>query len=578
MPAKRPTPIEQINEMFAEFQRNNPATHEVNSIDESDSDVRLLLLAFAHMTTSLDEKIEYQNNDLYQMASSALLGTLAHAKPRATLVQFTPFEEFPSPVLVKKGMRIEEDLDQYSEEEQPKRDPISYATCHDFTLYPYYKQSCHFDAETRTIHLQLQCVSPNPASLDISTLALHCVGAEKPEYSTKLFMLLLRDLDRIIVRSGEEEVSHTLDASALKPTGFSYHNGLFTQQPTDIDIDNWGSYFLLPEKLQSFALDCRKARHIFARKSNLVIIDFVLKEGNATLAAHELDALRINVATCSNLFAESAGSRLINHQKSVVHLQSKSKKPVHSVAKVFGVLADGTKRNYHDINDITLFSLDKTYAYNARLPNTKNDNIHEVALELAWGADAQLHEDEAITALLYCTDGAHQLSANLSRPMVKSGVAQFNTERIGQMSHYVPGLDSLRAVSVLLEQRAVNQFTLQTATQLRKYLQHIAALFVCKETKKDIDGILNALRNVTVKNDSILHKGRILYGQEVVVYLDHKEFPSNGNIYLFGYLLNALYASFTPFNYYSSLVLKSSDNMTLFEYDVQIGSSVVRDA
>ncbi|RWX48848.1 type VI secretion protein, VC_A0110 family, partial [Candidatus Electrothrix marina] len=227
--------LHNIKSLAREFAELHPAVASMLSGQSTDPDVERLLEGTAFLTGLLKQKLEDSLPEIIHLLTELVFPHFLRSVPSLTLIQFIPKNGLQETIRIPGGTSLR------SAEIQGTS--CLFRTCFSCDVNPLRMVKIEKDdvsSRNQSITLHLELTGGSLATWRPDSLSFFLGGSYS--VASNLFMVLCLHLHRIIVRSGDEKYSCTLDSAMLKPASLKRENSL---QP--YPGRSFGGYRLLQE-------------------------------------------------------------------------------------------------------------------------------------------------------------------------------------------------------------------------------------------------------------------------------------------------------------------------------------------
>jgi type VI secretion system protein ImpG len=559
-----------LKDLGAEFSKAHPALAPMLSGPTADPDVERLLEGVAFLTGLLRQKLDDEFPELINELMHLIWPHYLRPIPSTTLIAFTP-----KPT-VKQSMTIPAEI-------QIASVPVEGTSClfkttSDVEIHPLNLLDASFSQPSGrppSIKLLLELNQLKLSDWQPKGLRFFLAG-DYPS-ATDLYFLLRRHLKRILLTPLEAGASAVLSPECLRPVGFS-------QQETLIPYPSQSypgyrmlqEYFIAPEKFLFLELVGWEQWHERGEGSQFEI-PFELDTLPFPLRIKK-DHFVLFVTPAINLFPHEADPIHLDHRKphylirpsgsSIDHHQ------VFSVEKVVGFV-HGTAEERHYV-PFELFNPDPQSipVYHVTVRSSPIKSGFDFYLSVAYPHGSPPPVSETLSLLLTCTNGSLPETLRLgdiSQPTSRSPeFVEFKNIKPPTNSVLPPlGTNLLWR---FLSHLSLNYLSLARAENLRALL----GLYLFPEgrertailaNKKRISGI----ENVEVKPSDRLVSGVMMRGREIKLNIRQDQFASQGDMFLFGCVLDQFLGGYASINSHTRLIIQEVMKGDIYQWPARLG-------
>lgn len=563
-----------LRDLAADFAKAHPAVAPLLSGQSADPDVERILEGTALLSGLIYEKLDDDFPEIVHGLIQLIFPHYLRPIPASTLIRFTPKRSLMESITVKAGTAID------SVESEGTR--CTFTTSYDVELHPLAVTGGGFEAlggDRGTMTLSFGLTSMDLSAFKASRLRLHLAG-DFAEASRRYWLLFTR-LRGIRIVPGGGGAPIPLRPSAVKPVGFSEDEALIPFPARSFPgYRVLQEYFILPEKFLFFDLDISQWRSRGQGKTFSVelIFDKLPQDMPSMRAEH----FQLFVSPALNLFPYHADPILLDHKKPEYSIRPSGQNPrhyqVYTVNKVTGFV-QGTVQE-RDYLPFELFNpqveATPVYALHHRL--SPLDGKAELYLSVAYpGTEGGAQGGPALETLsidIACT--------NASLPeTLRAGDVRLPTESSPELAEFAnirpptspvqPPLGN-NLLWRLLSHLFLNYLSVATVDNLRSMLK----LYIFTETRDRAAVLANtrrveAIAGLTIRAAERFVRGRIARGQEIELTLDRQGFAGEGDMFLFGSVLDVFLGNYAAINAYTRLTAEDTLRKERFAWPERLG-------
>jgi type VI secretion system protein ImpG len=566
-----------LREMGRAFGLANPGVAGMLVERGADPDVERLLEGFAFLTARIRERVDDDVPEMVHVLTDLLLPHYLRPVPASTVIEFTP---------QVKALRGRAHIPAGAEIAARPLDGTSciFRTTSDVDLLPLTLEEALLDKSSVTapvLRLFFQAheqISPEIFRPEGLRLFIHA------ELATSALMLLwLLRYCRGVQVNNDFGKSVQLGPRAIHPLGFDRNFRLLPWPRSSEGYRQLQEYFTLPEKFLFFEVrGLEAARHIATDRFELA---FQFERPPPLEARVGQEMFRLYCAPAINLFSASAHPlrhSVLSHDQL---LRAEGVEPRHmevfSVDSVVGLQAGANeRRNYRPFFEFAHAAGDGAEPSFYRLRRTASpiDDGIDTYLSLETPRDVMPSiEEETLSIELTCTHRslATRLQVgDVHLPTITSPTnARFkNISPVCRPARAPLGTELHWR---LLSHLAVNQQSLSDVEVLRRLLE----LYNFKALTDDLAARatrlrINAIRSVEVRPGTRFLEGSPLRGNRVTVALDETNFLGAGDAFLFGCILDELFASNVTLNSFNELGIRLQPSQLEYSWPPRNGSQL----
>lgn len=567
--------LRHLRDLSVEFSKENPALAPMLSGPTSDPDVERLLEGVAFLVGLARRKLADGFPEFIQELARLLFPQYLRPIPCTTVMVFSATGKLNEPARVPAGVEINS---------VPVEGTAAvFRTCYDVEVYPLTLQDVQLVKSPGTpaaIKLAFELNGMTLPQWKASALRLFLAGAFSD--AAKLFFLLSRYLHSIRV-SAPNAGSLVLGPDAVKPVGFSGSQALLPY-PSHVypGYRILQEYFVLPEKfffLDLEGLDRWEARGTGSRFE----IEFRLRETPNWMPEIRRDSIVLHATPAVNLFPYDASPISLDHHRSEYEVMpaggTKAHYQIYTVDRVVGFRQGVTQeKDYFPFGFFREAEEGKeTGTYHVVLQPSAVTRSTDVFLSVIYGPQ-EVPREETLSIKLTCTNGTlpeNLLLGDISKP---SGTSPerlaFKNIRPPTAYQMAPASDAL--LWRLLSHLTLNYFSIATVENLKTLLR----LYLFSEghergadvaNRKRIDSIIE----VRAEAASRLVSGYMMRGWNISVRCEPDHFAGEGDLFLFGCILDHFLGCYAALNSYTRFELENAFTGERYRWPERIGQQLL---
>ena len=553
--------LDNLREQAAAFARAYPTLAPQLAAASADPDVERILEGVAFLTAQIRQKID---DDFPEFAQGLLRQIFPHylrPLPCSTIVQFSPKPIMKSRLNIPAGT--------YLDSQQIEGVNCRFRTTFDIDMWPLFVNAVKLSETStgrKTIDLTLELRGMDVTAWESDHLKLHLSG--DLQGAADLYFILLNSVERMGIHGGDERTEQYADDIDILPMGFTPEESLLEYPSNSFPSYRLvQEYFLMKEKF--LFVDIRNIRKYTRKLSgSRVVMRFYLKEGPVRIPRISTARFVLHATPAINLFGHDAESILNDHRRSEYRVRplrnTGERYSIYSIDSVIGQnRRSAVKQDYREIG-LADPERNTEPVYSISQKQIGTEDAAETWLSFSYPPDFDLDNQETLIIGLTCSNGAlpAQLRpGDISKPTSNTPeTVEFSN--ILQPSEYQYIASGSSMLWRLLSHLSLNYLSLADTDNFKALLglyQQSGAAGNKQQVanRKRIDGI----SNISVTPCDRLLRGMPIRGQAINVQVNPGGFASRGDMYLFGTLLDHLFASFASLNSFTefSMTDETSD-------------------
>lgn len=554
----------------AEFARAHPAIAPLLAEASEDPDVERLLEGTAFLTAILQQKIDDDFPEFIHGLTEIIFPHLLRPVPSATVLAFKPKESLLETLPVPAGTKI------FSVPIDGTR--CEFRTCMDIRLMPLSvidAGSQRPSTSEEIVFVKFQLSGTTLSQWKEDSLRFYLAGDFSQ--TSKMFMRLMRSLRKIIVKTPSGGMV-ILGPDRLSAPGFDCKYSLCPMPKQSFRgysllID----YFVFPEKFLFLELSGLSA---LREKGNATEfeIDFVLDATTVQTEARK-EYFTLFATTAVNLFDHEAEPIQVNHESELYPVRpsgtNKNHYGIFTVDSVTGFpqgMVD--KRVYLPFNRFSLHDRAKTGIFQVhRTRRIDGEAGYEVNISLSYLSKDQVQR-EILSVDITCTNGRLPEQLRVGDVcMPTSNSPELATFRnIVTPTPYIDIMTGKKELWHLLSHVSLNLLSLENAESLREFLR----LYTFETQRSDHRATanrkrVNAVEEFLVKPCERIVRGILMRGIQINLTAADRNFASDGDLFLFGSVLDAFVSMYSSMNAFTLFELNNSQTGERFQWPPRIG-------
>jgi type VI secretion system protein ImpG len=566
-----------LREIGQEFARAYPdAAHFIGEASR-DPDVERLLEGFAFLTArvrqKLDDELPEVTHDLIEMFWPHYLRPV----PSMTVLQFEPL-----PQAAREVRPFPRGVEAVSV-------PVDGTVCRFRTIYdvpvvPLKLENASLRAEAPP-QLRLRLRLPEGVALkklNLTSLRLHLAGDTAA--SRGLYFCLCRHLKRVWAQPAGSGAPTALEGASVRPLGFSPAEAMLPYPAVSLHgFRLLQEYFAFPAK---FLFVDAVGLEGLAALPPAPTFDLVFEFSRLPDAMPPITAANVllNCAPAINLFRHSAEPIRLDHERVEYPVRPVGGEGAHyeiyAIDKVTGLVkGSGRAQEYRPLLRFARPPDEDVLFYRQRVDVSVTGEGSDLYVSpLPPSAPGALPEIETLSLDITCTN--RQLPSKLQIGDVSTLPGAAGTiARVRNVVRPAPSIPAPLGGDLhwrLLSHLAVNYLSLADLEALRAILglYHFRAR-VDRQAEQALRHLLQGIQKISALPSVRLLEGTPVRGMSVEVEMDESHFGGEGEVYLFGSLLNEVYSQFVTVNAFCHLKVRGLKFGEIHEWPTRIGDRII---
>ncbi len=570
-----------LRELGRDFAREYPALAPVLGQVGADPDVERLLEGVAFLTGRVRQKLDDELPELIHGVTSLLFPHLLRPLPAATILEFEPN---PQAVRDRRVVPKGTEFDSV---------PVDGTACRfsssaDCAILPWSLEQTRLEPGT-TGRSRLTFTIKLASGLTLEQLPADSITihiAEETRLALLLLLWILEHVERVSYVAHEKGTAPRSlvlpRSSAIRPVGLGEDEALLPL--TESVLPGFRlieEYFVLPAKFAFFELlELERLRAQSPKASSFdVVLDF---DGQIPLArALPADVLRLHCVPVVNVFRSTAEPIRVSPERGQYLVRPAGLRAergsVYAILDVVGVdRATDRRIPILPFFDYThAFDPDTPLCYATHLSPGVIGSEADLSISLASPGNQRSLDLDVLSLELYATNArlGSQVRAQEIRVPTPTSPPFARFRNLATATPYVP---------VPLENELGWRATAHVATGLRtladlNVLRSALRVYnvqglVDRQAGRAVELRIDAIHQVTVKPAERLHHGSLVRGIDVMIELDEGGFAGDGDLYLFGAVLDRLYASYVPINSFAATTIQGLTTRAKYAFAPRSGN------
>lgn len=559
-----------LKELGAEFSEAHPAIASMLSGPTADPDVERLLEGVAFLTGMIRQKLDDEFPEVIHDLIQLIWPHYLRPVPASSIVAFTPKPSLKQSVHVPIGTQL-------------ASVPIEgttcrFRTCYDVEVQPLELLDVSFiepPGKASAVKLQLELKGTPLHSWRPKKLRLHLAG----EYAAASdhYYLLRHYTKRIILQAGDSAPC-ILSPNNLQPVGLSTDSGVIPYPGQSFPgYRIIQEYFSIPQKF--LFLDITGWENWYSRgEGSRFEILFELEELPFDAPRLKRKDIVLFATPVINLFEHDADPIRLDHQRTEYRVRPATTNinhfQIYSIDKVVG-FQQGTAqaRDYSPFDHFNkaITTLPVYHISQRTSPARPGSDYY---LSVSYPPELGPPVKETLSIGLTCTNG------NLPEKIQVGDISipTSSTPEFVNFTNLTPPTLSIHAplgsnlLWRLLSHMSLNYVSLANIKNLKALL----GLYLFPDTN-DRTALLanrkriNGLESIQSLGADRIISGLMMRGREIIVNARHDHFASQGDLYIFGNVLNEFFSVYATINGFTRFVLKETSKGNIIKWPAQMG-------
>lgn len=563
-----------LRDLATEFAEAHPALAPMLSGQSTDPDVERLLEGTAFLSGLIYEKLDNDFPEIIHGLIQLIFPHYLRPIPSTTLIRFTPKRSLRETITINKGTAID------AVEMEGTR--CTFTTRYDVALSPLAVASVDFSLRGNgegKLRVALRLEGMDATAFQHDAIRFHLAGVYA-EASRRYWMLFTRLRNVTLVAADGKTVQ--LGKQSVKPVGFGEDEALIPFPARSFPgYRILQEYFILPEKFLFFdvtGLDRWRKRGA----GDTFALEFEFGNLPQDLPPMRPEHFQLFVTPALNLFPHQADPIVLDQKKTEYRVRAGGTSPQHyqiyAIDKVTGFIQGTVQEREYLPFELFNPQVEATPVYAVHHRLSAMDDKAELHLSVAYPGETAATIPETLSMEITCTNGS--LPETL-RP----GDVKLPTESSPELAEF----SNVRAPTApvqpplgknllwrLLSHLFLNYLSVADAENLRSVLK----LYIFTETRDRASVLSNTQRvegiqDLEVRASDRFVEGRLLRGQEIKIRIDQQGFTNEGDLYLFGSVLDLFLGNYAAINAYTRLTVEDTSGKERMTWPIRLGDRIL---
>ncbi|MBI4565357.1 MAG: type VI secretion system baseplate subunit TssF [Planctomycetes bacterium] len=566
-----------LREMGREFSRAHPEAAPFLAERGSDPDVERLLEGFSFLTARIRQKLDDEFPEFTHALIQLLWPHYLRPLPSMSILQFEQLPQaLKEPHLVPRGSEVlSVPVD---------GTPCRFRTVTDVPIAPLVQEGVDLKLEAPP-YLRMKFRIPEGVQLKktpLTSLRLYLHG--EPVVTRALYLCLLHNLKRLVLRAVEGGPSVALGPDCVRPAGFGPDESLLPTPPTTLEgFRLLLEYFAFPLKFLFVEL---AGLEKLSQLGDLRTFDatFELSRLPDPMPPLGTSGILLNCTPVVNLFRHEADPIRIDRARTEYKVRPAGSDAAHyeiyGVDKVSGLIKGVAKpREYRPFLGFahSLGVAGEDAFYKTRLEQAIGAEGTDVYISFSGsGPPSEDSEEELETVTLELTCTNRQLPSRLRLGDISvAGPTSPAMAKFRNITMVTPSVTPPMGGDLtwrLLSHMALNYLSLSRIEALRSIvgLYNFRAL-VDRQAEQAHRLLLDGLRRIESKPTTRFVRGMPMRGTAIDLELSEDHFAGEGDLFLFGTFLDRFFETYVSINSFTHLTVKGTKYGGIYTWPPRLG-------
>ncbi len=576
-----------LRQLGKEFSEAYPALAPMLADRGSDPDVERLLEGVAFLTGRVRQKLDDEVPELILAIAGLLFPHLTRPLPGATIIELEPL---PNVVRERKMVPRGSEFSSIPVDGTPCR----FTSCSDCEVVPWSISDARLEALPdggQQLRIDFRC--PSGVAVEAAAperLRLHLTGDPRTSLGL-LHWIHEHTRDVVLIEAnklGGREQELSLGKRAVAPVGFDEEEALLPYG--DLAFPGFRlleEYYVLPQKFAF--IDISHTRRLAALKPEIQDFAIAIRFDQPLTGAPQVtrDSVKLHCFPAINLFKTTAEPIRLNHQREQFLVRPAGLAPgageVYQILEVEAITRGASERvpvpSFFDFTSTGGTGATGQVYYSTHLrPAVVGEGVD---MMISFGTPENsgvLPQADLLSIDLLATNQrlASALRVGELRVPTPSSPAFSKFKNLSAVTTHVPpplGRDLHWRVTA---HAAMNLRSLAEKNTLRAMLgvYNLHGL-VDRQAARANELRIQAISDVKVTPQERLYRGAPVRGLRVDIHLDESGFTGDGDLFLFGAILDRLFATYVSMNSFTTTTVHGVQSKLRFEWPARSGNLTI---
>ena len=563
--------LDNLKDLGGEFSKAHPAVAPMLSGRSSDPDVDRLLEGVAFLTALLRQKLDDEFPEIIHELVQLIWPHYLRPLPSASIVAFNPKPTLKEPMVIPPGTQVA----------SAPVEGVSclFQTCYPVEVHPLRLLEASFvetAGQPPAIRLMLELKGVNLSDWQPQALRFYLAG-DFPA-AADLYLLLRRYLTRISISAAGSKSVLTLRPESLKPVGFGPDEGVIPYPTNSFPgYRTIQEYFILPEKflfLDLVGWDQWQDRG----KGGRFEVRFELDQIPFASPRIKTSDFVLFATPVINIFPYDADPIRLDHRRTEYRVRPSGLKDAHyqvySVEKVIGFVQGTAEERVYAPFELFRPDPNGVPVYRVNIRNSPVRPGFDVYLSVAYPPESGPPVAETLSIELLCTNGflPEEIRTGDIAVPTSSSPEQVNFKNLRP-----PTSNILPPLGTNLLWRLISHLSLNYASLSNtENLQALLNLYLFRDPRKPEASLANqkrvaGIQSIESRGADRLVSGVLTRGRDIELEARHDHFASQGDLLLFGSILEHFLGSYASINAFTRLSLKEVLTGEIYQWPARLG-------
>lgn len=574
-----------LRELGKEFAEKNPALAPFFETTGRDPDVERLLEGFAFLTGRLRQKIDDELPEIIHSLFNLLWPNYLRQIPASTIVQYQPSGNISGAVLIPRGTKI---LSKKVEDTH-----CQFRTVFDTEILPLRLTGQSFLEKNGEASLTLKFTSTGVPldNIPLSKLRFF-IKAEPAIAHTIYYSMVAKTTEvRLVLRNTEKKtvVASSIPAKdSIRPVGFLENEGLYPYPANTFPgYRLLQEYFCFPEKFLFVEVGnlnlCFNTKTLseFPDESEFEL-HFVMPELPESFESFKVDNWQLYCTPVVNLFQMDAAPLTLDHKQTEYRIVPDPVFPYYYATYSIDNIGtwghdDRKRKRYVEFESFEHESLgqDSRIYYRRQIRLSHKDGAPETYISFMRApAGDDLLQEETISMKLTCTNRDLPRELGVGDIAIHADNAS-DTVSFKNITPVTPPFNPPLEGDLLwrlLSNMSLNYIALTNISALKAIIStYDFRARYDRPRARILEKILQGMVSIACQQTDRLHKGLPVRGMRTRLVLDQRSFSCEGDMYLFGSVLNEFLALYATVNSFHQLIVVEAKRGEEYIWPARLG-------
>ncbi len=560
-----------LRDLAAEFSNAHPALAPMLKGPSTDPDAERLLEGVAYLAALLQEKVDDEFPEIIQGLLQIVFPHYLRPLPSATIMEFMPRPNLKEVYKVPAGVSV-------------ASKPVAgtrmvFSTCYDLEVHPLKMTGAVLETPAGKppyIRLSFELYGMDLEMWDTDKLRLYL--AQDYPVAANLYSLFMNYIKTVTVAPAQGGRPTTLGPENVAPVGFDDSESMIPYPSHSFPGYRILQEFLvLPQKFL-FVDICGIDRWKERGTGNRFDVIFELSRLPFQVPRLKAEEFVLFATPAINVFKAEADPIVVEHKKNEYRVRAsgpgRNLYQVYSVDRVTGYQQGTVKEVEYKPFELFHQKEEDAPVYHVSFRRSRTGNFIDAMLSFTYPQEQGGPVPETLSIKVTCTNG--EMAENLKVGEISEKTAD-SPELLDYKNIRPTTASILPPLGQTILWRFLSLYTLNFFSIANKEnLKELLRLYIFPDSRDQAGTFANLKRiegitDLEVRPADRLVKGHVMRGQQIKLKINSENFAGDGDLYLFGSILDSLWSSYSSLNSFTSLMVEDVLKGETYKWKAKMG-------